>query len=354
MTVADRAEIIALVSEAVDCGSRQSEACEALGIAERTLQRWQLPKSAEDQRHGPLVAPANKLSEAERENIVRIASASEFCNRSPHQIVPTLADRGEYVASESSFYRVMKASRLDAHRGESRAPRQLARPRSYEATKPCQVFSWDITYLLSAIRGQYFYLYLFIDVFSRKAVGFKVHDCESMVHSADLLAEICEAEGIHAGQVSLHADNGGPMKGATMLATMQMLGVMPSFSRPSVSNDNPFSESLFKTLKYCPIYPAEPFETIEHARAWVAKFIDWYNNEHLHSGIGFTTPAARHVGGDIEILANRKRVYSKARENNPGRWSGDIRNWQRIDRVQLNCLKETESAATKIQIRKAA
>ena len=306
----------------------------------------QLPETTEDRRHGPLSAPANRLSEVERQKIIAISSSAEFCNRSPHQIVPALADRGEYVASESSFYRVLKQESLDAHRGLSRARSLVARPRSYEVSEPRKVLSWDITYLLSAIRGQYFYLYLFIDIFSRKAVGAEVHECESMEYSARLLSDICEAEGIEKNQVSVHADNGGPMKGATMLATMQRLGVMPSFSRPSVSNDNPFSESLFKTLKYCPLYPTKPFENIEQARAWVVRFIEWYNFEHLHSGIRFTTPAARHDGSDIEILTKRERVYRTARALRPNRWSGATRNWQRIDRVQLNCLKESDSQAT--------
>ena len=130
------------------------------------------------------------------------------------------------------------------------------------------------------------------------------------------------------------------MKGATMLATMQRLGVMPSFSRPSVSNDNPFSESLFRTLKYCPLYPTTPFASLDAARAWVATFIHWYNDEHLHSGIRFTTPASRHTGTDTAMLHNRDRVYHAAQRTHPSRWSGATRNWTRIERVTLNRLKE--------------
>ena len=335
MTVSDREQALALVTEAVAQGSRQHMACETVGVAERTLQRWQRPETAEDGRRGPHTAPPNKLSQSERAQLVAIAARPEFCNVSPHQIVPRLADRGEYVASESSFYRVLKTEQLLAHRGRA-TPAHRARPRAYVVTAPCRLFSWDITYVLSSIRGQYYYLYLFMDVFSRKAVGADVHAEESMAHSSQLLETICREEGIEPEQVSVHADNGGAMKGATMLATMQRLGVMPSFSRPSVSNDNPYSEALFRTVKYCPLYPTKPFASLEEARAWVAIFVPWYNDEHLHSGIRFTTPASRHSGTDIAMLQHRDRVYQAAQRTHPARWSGATRNWTRIARVTLN------------------
>ena len=335
MTVSDRSAVLALVTEAVAQGARQHTACELVGVAERTLQRWQRPETAEDGRRGPRTAPHHTLSQKERDQMVAIAARPEFCNTSPHQIVPRLADRGEYLASESSFYRVLKTHDLLAHRGRA-TPAHRARPRAYEVTAPRTLFSWDITYLLSPIRGQYFYLYLFVDVFSRKAVGAEVHAEESMAHSSRLLDRICREEGIEPHQVSVHADNGGAMKGSTMLATMQRLGVMPSFSRPSVSNDNPFSESLFRTLKYCPLYPTAPFASLDAARAWVATFIQWYNEEHLHSGIRFTPPASRHAGTDAAILHNRARVYHAAQRTHPARWSGATRNWTKIARVTLN------------------
>ena len=271
--------------------------------------------------------------------MVAIAARPEFCNASPHQIVPRLADRGEYLASESSFYRVLKTEQLLAHRGRA-TPAHRARPRAYEVTAPRTLFSWDIPYVPSSIRGLYYYLYLFLDVFSRKAVGAEVHAEESMEHSSRLLDGICREEGIEKHQVSVPADNGGAMKGATMLATMQRLGIVPSFSRPSVSTDNPFSESLFRTLKYCPVYPTKPFASLDAAREWVATFVQWYNHEHLHSGIRFTTPASRHAGTDTAILHNRDRVYHAAQRTHPSRWSGTTRNWMKIERVTLNGLKE--------------
>ena len=204
------------------------------------------------------------------------------------------------------------------------------------ATSPNELYSWDITYLMSTVRGQYFYLYLFLDVFSRKIVGAEVHAHESAETSSKLLAKICKVEGVEKGRLTLHADNGGPMKGATILLTMQWLGVMPSFSRPSVSNDNPYSEANFRTLKFCPMYPKKPFESIEAAQAWVEKFVIWYNTVHLHSGIRFVTPESRHNGQAAELLQNREAVYAKAKTTNPSRWSGRTRNWSRIDHVKLN------------------
>ena len=136
------------------------------------------------------------------------------------------------------------------------------------------------------------------------------------------------------------------MKGSTMLVKMQSLGVMPSFSRPSVSNDNPFSEALFKTVKYCSFYPTKPFDNIEEAREWVAKFIKWYNCEHLHSSISFTTPESRHQGKDVEILIKRNNVYQVAKEKNPSRWSSEIRNWNKVESVKLNWLQEKELSVT--------
>jgi putative transposase len=164
--------------------------------------------------------------------------------------------------------------------------------------------------------------------------------------SSLLLGEVCAQEQISENQLTLHADNGGPMKGATMLVTMQRLGIMPSFSRPSVSDDNPFSESLFKTLKYCPLYPTKPFANIKEASIWVEAFVGWYNDEHLHSGISFVTPSSRHAGEDLKILGKRNSVYEEARLRNPQRWSKTTRSWKRIESVKLNYLKEKSGSAT--------
>ena len=204
------------------------------------------------------------------------------------------------------------------------------------ADAPNQLYSWDITYLPSAIRGQYFYLYLFMDVFSRMIVGWQVYAEESGAQASEVLKDLCAREAIQPDQVILHSDNGGPMKGATMLATLQALGVMPSLSRPGVSNDNPYSESLFKTLKYRPAYPLQAFDTLFAARTWVAGLVRWYNHEHRHSAIRFVTPAQRHANLDQDILDRRASLYETARERHPLRWKGRTRNWKRIHAVHLN------------------
>lgn len=322
-----------LIAEAVTAGARRQAACEVLGLTARTLERW--GDHDEDRRHGPNTVPANKLSDAERRKLVAIATNPEYRDQSPKQIVPRLADRGEYLASESTFYRVLHAENMQRHRSRSRPA--VSRPHEHLANAPWQVASWDITYLRSLVRGQFYYLYLIEDVWSRKILGWDVH----AVESADLAASLVERIRGEAGDIDLagwvlHSDNGAPMKGATMLATLQRLGVVPSFSRPSVSDDNPFSEALFRTLKYCPEYPATGFASIDAARAWVAQFVDWYNHEHLHSGIGYVTPADRHAGRDIALLGARRDVYNRARRRHPERWASKTRPWQRPTKVTLN------------------
>jgi transposase InsO family protein len=243
-----------------------------------------------------------------------------------------MAETGRFIASEASFYRILKSEGM-VKKSSSRKTSRRKKPRELTASGPCQVWSWDITYLRSPVKGLHYYLYLIQDVWSRAIVGWAVHETESAEHAAELMKKISTTMEITG--VKLHADNGGPMKGATMLATLQRLGVMPSFSRPGVSNDNPFSESLFKTLKYRAGYP-EFFASIEHAQEWVTGFVEWYNNMHLHSGIKFVTPMQRHSGEDVAILERRTLTYQKARARNPIRWGGGIRNWTRPMTVVLN------------------
>ncbi len=316
-----------------------------MGVDMKTLKRWK--NSIEDKRKGPVSTPGNKLSSEERQEVLRIATSVDYMNLPPCQIVPMLADQGRYLASESSFYRILRAEKLLAHRGKSKSP-DTAKPTPLVATGPNQIYSWDITYLRAPIKGQYYYLYLFMDIFSRKIVGHEIYEIESMQYSSELIDKICKAEGISRDQLILHADNGGAMKGATMLATLQRLGVIPSFSRPRVSNDNPYSESLFKTLKYRPEYPSKAFNSLEEAKVWVNNFVNWYNNSHLHSGIKFVTPSSRHTGADEEILKNRVMVYESAKEKNKNRWSGEIRNWKRIEKVYLNYLQKEKDLDTRI------
>jgi putative transposase len=318
--------IAELVAEAVGAGARRDQACATIGLCARTLTRWCAEGGGQDGRTHGGVSPAHKLTAAERAEIVAHATSAEYCDLSPRQIVPSLADQGIYVASESSFYRVLHEHGLMSHREPSR-PRSHRRPSEHAATGPNTVWSWDITYLRSPVRGVFFYLYLVLDIFSRKVVAFGVHDVESPELASDMVQSACTREGVARDSLVLHADNGGPMKGSTMLATLQRLGVVASFSRPSVSDDNPFSEALFRTMKYLPGYPKTPFADIEKATLWVDSFIRWYNTEHLHSGIRFVRPSDRHEGRDRAILAARHRIYTKARSRTPRRWTGGTRNW---------------------------
>ena len=334
----DRRKAVELIEETIEAGASPKSVCEELQISHRTYQRWRRGGKLQTDRRpqAKRPAPSNKLTEQERQHIIEICNQADYSSLPPSQIVPRLADQGQYIASESSFYRVLKAADQLHHRGKAQAPRHVPKPPGYQATGPNQIWSWDITFLASTVVGLFFRLYLVMDIYSRKIVGWEIHETESSAHAAALIRKACLAEGIGREGLVLHSDNGAPMKGATMLATLQRLGVVPSFSRPSVSNDNPYSESLFGTMKYTPAFPSKPFESVEDARDWVYKFVYWYNHEHCHSGLKFVTPDERHRGQDPIILAHRKAVYEAAKMRNPQRWSGETRNWQPTEAVWLN------------------
>lgn len=340
MSADDRQTAIELIEQAVKDGAGREKACEILGISVRTLQRWERPDGRTDGRRGPRQGPANRLTDEERERVISVATQEEFQDLPPGQIVPKLADRGTYIASESTFYRVLRLGQMNNRRGRKREPR-YHRPTPLTAAGPNQVWSWDITYCRSVVRGMFYYLYLILDIWSRMIVGWAVHEHEDNELAARLIRATVRRENVDEDQLVLHSDNGGPMKGATMLATLQNLGVVPSFSRPSVSNDNPYSESMFSTMKTSPAYPVRPFRNVEDAEDWVAEFVYWYNYEHLHSGIRFVSPADRHYGDDREILKARQEVYEKARQKNPSRWSRTTRDWSPITEVYLNPGRET-------------
>lgn len=327
--------IIGLIDEAVSSGARQAKACEVIGLSCRTIQRWRQQDEGDDKRRGPAKAPKNKLTKEERNQVLEVVNSPKYRDLSPKQIVPKLADQGKYIASESTIYRVLREEKQLVHREPSR-PRVHHKPNEHVANGPSQVWTWDITYMRSVVRGVFFYLYLVIDIWSRKIVGWRVEESESMDYSAELIDHICMKLGIDLEGLVVHSDNGGPMRGATMVSTLQRLGIIPSFSRPHVSDDNPYSEALFRTMKYRPWYPSRPFESIEEARAWVEFFVEWYNNEHLHSAIKYVTPADRHDGQDNTILARRDIVYKSAQAKHPERWSGRTRNWSRVRDVILN------------------
>ena len=346
-TLAQRSIFLKLIDQACRAGARLHSACHLIGLAARTVQRW----LAQAVGAGPHVlhvgdrrisalrihnCPPNKLSDAEREAAMGVLNGAEYKDLPPSQIVPRLADQGRYVASESTLYRLLRQAGQLTHRRIERAPQKRSKPRALVATQPDQIYCWDITYLPTQVRGTFFYLYLFVDLFSRKVVGWQVFDSESAEQAAQLLQDICLRRGIAPNQLTVHSDNGSPMKGETMLATMQRLGVAHSRSRPSVSNDNPYSESLFKTLKYRPQFPLTAFEDLLLARRWVTAWVRWYNEEHRHSAIRFVTPNERHTQLDEKLLQARSEVYESARRENPLRWSGQTRDWGFIDAVTLN------------------
>jgi len=330
-----RLNLLELVQEASKGGARLEASCKLLGTTSRTIQRWKNSSALEDQRQLKTAAPHNKLSAEEVDNVLKVVNEEKYADLPPSKIVPLLADEGRYIASEATIYRLLKFARMLTHRHRSK-PKSRFKPKAISAFGPNRLYSWDITYIASTVKGWFFYLYIIMDVYSRKIVGWQVYAEESSENAADLIEATCRSEGINRDQIILHSDNGSPMKGATMLTTLQRLGVVPSFSRPSVSNDNPYSESLFKTLKYSPWYPENPFENVVEAREWVANFVNWYNTEHLHSGIKFVTPNQRHQGLDKEILSHRDRVYQEAKKQRPNRWSKETRNWSEIKEVILN------------------
>nr|WP_114638075.1 IS3 family transposase [Desulfolucanica intricata] len=339
ISVSDRQKAILLIKEAVADGAREKAACKELGITQRTLQRWRSRLSPiEDQRkHAKRPAPANKLSLDERKAIIKIANQPEFKSLPPSQIVPRLADQGIYIASESTFYRVLKENNMQHHRGRAKKP--SSKPISTHcATGPNQVWMWDITWIPGPARGIYFYLYLILDLFSRKIIAWDIWTEESSKNASILVRRGIMSEGrtLVNQPLVLHSDNGSPMKGASLLETLYQLGITPSRSRPRVSNDNPYAESIFRTCKYRPDYPAKGFATLTEARRWVLSFTKWYNQEHRHSGLNFLTPNQRHNGLSKQILEQRKRVYEEAKSKHPERWSGQIRDWTLNEIVWLN------------------
>lgn len=334
----EREKIVDLIHEARTSGARLAVACKEAEVSLRTYRRWYrggqvlVDQRAEARRP----EPSNKLNSEERQAILAVANEPQYARSPPSQIVPVLLDQGIYLGSESSFYRILNEHGQLNHRGRSQAPKKTKKPTSYMASRPNEVWSWDITYLASTVRGLFYYLYLFEDIFSRKIVGYEVHEQECGERAAELIQRCILREQCLNKPLVLHSDNGAPMKSQTMKSKMEELGVLSSYSRPRVSNDNPFSESLFRTLKYRPEWPSSGFASLSDARDWVQNFSNWYNNEHRHSKLNFVTPAQRHAGQDRELLLKRKRVLETAKAARPDRWSKDVRNCERVGAVTLN------------------
>ena len=337
----DRRSLAQDIDEAHKAGARLRLACDIAGIDERTLQRYKAQAGlvAGDGRPQAVhPVPSHALSAAERAQLLCVANEPRFAAMPPARIVPMLADEGVYLASESSFTRVLRAHGQSTHRGRAKAPRKARPPTTHIASAPRQVWCWDMTYLPAEVIGRWFHLYLILDLYSRKIGGWEVHDSDDSEHAAHLVKRTALAEGIAVmfKKPVLHGDNGATLKATTVLAMLNWLGVKPSYSRPRVSDDNAFVESLFRTAKYRPEFPAKGFADLEAARAWAAQFVRWYNHDHRHSGIRYVSPAQRHAGEDQAILAARHALYSRARESKPARWSGKTRNWSPIGAVTLN------------------
>lgn len=347
ISLEDRQTMVAMIEQARSDGARLKAACKVSGIDARTLQRWDANEGLQDGDARPRAVrpvPAHALSVQERERILQVANEPRFAALPPARIVPMLADEGVYIASESSFSRVLRAHGQTRHRGRAQAPRRVRPPTTHAATGPRQVWTWDMSYLPTKVLGVWCYLYLILDIYSRKIVGFEVHESDDSDHAVDLLRRTALAEGVHAlaEKPVLHGDNGSTLKATTVLAMMHWLGLKASHSRPRVSNDNAFSESLFRTAKYRPEFPANGFADLQEARQWAGAFVRWYNNVHKHSGIRYVSPAQRHAGEDRDILAARHGVYLQAKAAHPRRWARHTRNWNPICVVTLN--PERESA----------
>ena len=333
----ERQMALTLIDEARSAGAGLAPACTELEISERTYRRWKLQDhDRRIDRVNPSIAVQRRLSEAEKLKVLNICNEQRFTSLPPSQIVPRLADEGIYIASESSFYRILKAYAQNTRRGRTQTRNKPVKPKEVKVTQPGRCYSWDITYLPTVIAGLFYKLYMIMDLFSRKIVGWEVHEYESSELARDLIYKTQLREKVDCSQLVIHSDNGAPMKGLSLKALMESLGITASYSRPSVSNDNPYSESLFRTLKYCPHYPEKPFESLESARQWVYEFVEWYNKEHRHSALKFITPEQRHTHQDKQIFNDRDSVYKNAKELNPMRWSGQTRNWQLEEEVVLN------------------
>ena len=347
ISLPERQRLVEWVKEARTEGAQLKPACAEVGISLRTVERWETPPGLQGDARPDAVRPepVHKLSAEERQGLLDVCHEPRFADLPPSQIVPRLADEGVYLASESTFYRVLRAANEQHHRGRSRTPRAASEPVRYFAKQKNEIWSWDITYLPSDVKGQYDYLYAVLDLFSRKLVAWEVHAQESGEDAATLIEKASWREQICGKPLILHADNGAAMKAHTLKAKLESLGIRPSHSRPSVSDDNAHIEAWFRTCKYTAGYPAGGFVSLEAARNWVHGFVTWYNTEHRHSGIAFVTPEQRHRGEDETILANRQAVYRAAREKHPLRWRRSTRLWQAPAVLWLNPPSKSEQRA---------
>ena len=296
--------------------------CRALGVSRATVyrRRRQTQSVETEQRARP--TPSRALLKEQRQAVLDLLHSEPFVDKAPGEVFATLLDQGEYLCAERTMYRILaEQEEVRERRNQLKHPRH-AKP-ELEATGPNQVWSWDITKLKGPVKWSYFYLYVILDIFSRYVVGWMVARRESAALAKRLITESCEKQAIQPGQLIIHADRGPAMKAKGVAQLMGDLGVTKSHSRPHVSNDNPFSESQFKTLKYRPDFP-DRFGSIEDCLSFCRAFFSWYNIEHRHSGIAMLTPEAVHYGRVQEIQAFRQEVLMKAYQAHPERFVNGV------------------------------
>jgi putative transposase len=337
-----RMRAIKLIDEAVNNSARRKKACEMLDITIRTYWRWKKGPSG-DRRKGADKRVARKLTDQERKAIIDQCCSSQNKDKTPYEVYFSLLEEDSlYIASISSFYRVLGAANKLHHRGNCKPRKKHSQPPEVIATGPNQVWCWDITWLATEVKGLYLYAYTIIDIWDKSIVGWDIHDREDAELARDLFQRMKSKFNLHG--IHLHSDNGNPMKGMTLLAFLYSMKVSVSRSRPRVSNDNPFIESFFKTMKYSVCYPGR-FKGLEHARSWMADFINWYNNNHRHSGINYVTPAQMRSGMHHEIFTARNEVIQAAYEKHPERWSKKPKQWgHESHTVYLNPSAETKQS----------
>ena len=290
-------------------------ACRGLGVPRATFYRRHRSTPGRQQ---PRSTPARALREDERERVLETLSSSRFVDRSPGEVVATLLDEGQYLCSERTMYRILAASEPVRERRNQLTHPSYTKP-ELVATAPNQTWSWDITRLLGPKRWTYFYLYVLLDIFSRYVVGWMVAERESSALAARLIEQTCLKQGIEPHTLTLHSDRGAPMTSKCTAQLLADLGVTRSLSRPQVSDDNPFSEAQFKTLKYHPSFPGQ-FDDIVGTITFCRSFFPWYNTEHRHAGIAMLTPHDVHYGRASQILEKRERTLRVAWSRNPERF----------------------------------
>lgn len=290
--------------------------CLFLGLTPRTIQNWKR-HGVVDKRKGSPRHVAHRLTTEEEDEFYTIATSPRFADRTPDEIVAILLQEGQYKASVSTLYRILRKRDALRHRQESKKPTASEGPQMMPVTGPDQVWAWDITWLKTGVRGIFLYAYSIIDVYDRRIVGWVIEDHESEACAYALFARVLR--GRKMMPLFIHADNGNPMRGSTLAVLFDDLGITRSHSRPRKSNDNAFIESWHKTLKYTVAYPA-PFSAIAEARIWFSGFVDGYNHRHLHSGLDYVTPWQAHTGEATQIYQRRNETLDRARSDNPQRW----------------------------------